>query len=388
MEFVDEMVAAQPGLVSKAVIGKSHEGRDIVAVRLGLNSTTTTTAASAEGGGAKPKNSVIVLGGVHAREWASASMVNSIHNFAVHTSSSPRLTAILSTFDIYYIPITNPDGYEYTFTGDRLWRKNRQPLVESMSFNSTRCVGIDINRNFPSGWQPSSRADWALGLNGAGPCGLTYPGSKAAEAIEVKAVMDWAENVLVKEMRANVTAFYDVHAYSQLWMYSPGYSCVQKPHNPSALSSASLRASSAIARFSGARFTTGQICPVLYAAAGCSTDWAYESLKAPYSFAIELSPGRDDGAGFLLPADRIRITAGEMQAGLLASLEEMAGIAEQKEGDEVVPGWRASGNTASSKGEIDKKPKTAGSSGAGSTGSGWMSAVFGLGLAWWVSVVV
>ena len=40
----------------------------------------------------------------------------------------------------YFLPVLNPDGYEYTHTHDRMWRKNRARYGE--------CVGVDLNRNF------------------------------------------------------------------------------------------------------------------------------------------------------------------------------------------------------------------------------------------------
>ena len=39
----------------------------------------------------------------------------------------------------YILPVTNPDGYEYTKT-DRFWRKTRSPNDGSV------CVGTDANR--------------------------------------------------------------------------------------------------------------------------------------------------------------------------------------------------------------------------------------------------
>jgi murein tripeptide amidase MpaA len=44
------------------------------------------------------------------------------------------------------MPLVNPDGYEYSWTTDRLWRKNRTPNLGSS------CVGTDLNRNFGFKW--------------------------------------------------------------------------------------------------------------------------------------------------------------------------------------------------------------------------------------------
>lgn len=48
--------------------------------------------------------------------------------------------------DYYILPVANPDGYEYTFLTDRLWRKNRRKA------GSTGCLGVDLNRNFGYRW--------------------------------------------------------------------------------------------------------------------------------------------------------------------------------------------------------------------------------------------
>ena len=41
----------------------------------------------------------------------------------------------------------NPDGYEYTWTTNRFWLKNR---------NTRNCrSGVNLNRNFPSFWRAS-----------------------------------------------------------------------------------------------------------------------------------------------------------------------------------------------------------------------------------------
>jgi hypothetical protein len=52
----------------------------------------------------------------------------------------PGGAALLASRDVWVLPVANPDGYEYTFTTDRLWRKNRRD-------NGDGTFGVDLNRN-------------------------------------------------------------------------------------------------------------------------------------------------------------------------------------------------------------------------------------------------
>lgn len=74
------------------------------------------------------------------------------------------MTRLLDKLEFIVVPIVNPDGYEvilyvetvaevlaimliqYTWTDDRLWRKNRANIGDS------ECRGVDLNRNFNDHW--------------------------------------------------------------------------------------------------------------------------------------------------------------------------------------------------------------------------------------------
>jgi murein tripeptide amidase MpaA len=65
---------------------------------------------------------------------------------------------LLANVDWLIVPMTNPDGYEFSRTNNRLWRQNRRQIKPN-------CIGVDLNRNFEFSWRTSSSA-----------CGsLTYP---------------------------------------------------------------------------------------------------------------------------------------------------------------------------------------------------------------------
>ena len=60
--------------------------------------------------------------------------------------NDPIISKILQKYEIHIMPLVNPDGYEYSWTTNRLWRKNRNPNIGSS------CVGTDLNRNFGFKW--------------------------------------------------------------------------------------------------------------------------------------------------------------------------------------------------------------------------------------------
>lgn len=105
-------------------------------------------------------------------------------------SESPELKSI----DWYILPVMNPDGYEYTFKYDRLWRKNRR--------RNGFCSGVDLNRNYGHKWggQGSSKQ----------PCSETFGGAKAFSEPETKAVQDFIER-----SNANFKASLSFHSYGQ-----------------------------------------------------------------------------------------------------------------------------------------------------------------------------
>jgi len=109
-------------------------------------------------------------GGIHAREWISPAAVTYIIDFLVENSEN------LET-DYYILPVVNPDGYEYTFNSDRLWRKNRR--------KGSTCAGIDLNRNFGYRWGGKGTSK--------NMCHDTYAGKKPFSEPETDAIRNFFE---------------------------------------------------------------------------------------------------------------------------------------------------------------------------------------------------
>lgn len=98
--WLDSLPTDYPGKVTVISAGASGENRDIKGVKISF------------GAG---KRNVFIEGGIHAREWISPATVTYIIN-EVLTSTNPRFRKIAESFDWYFFPSTNPDGYEYTHT--------------------------------------------------------------------------------------------------------------------------------------------------------------------------------------------------------------------------------------------------------------------------------
>ena len=110
-------------------IGRSIEERDIPMIHI--------TNLNHHG----PKKAIWFNGGQHAREWISTATVLYLAYKFLHLSQDPLISKYLNETDIYITPVMNPDGYEYTHTKDRLWRKNRRR-------NWDGSHGVDLNRNW------------------------------------------------------------------------------------------------------------------------------------------------------------------------------------------------------------------------------------------------
>ena len=112
-----ETAAAYPKITKLVTIGKTVQGKDILALKV-------TKDAKKVKDGKRP--SVLYGGAQHAREWITPEMVRRLmHYYLEGYGSDPQLTRIIRTTELWFLPVSNPDGYDYTFSADnRLWRKN------------------------------------------------------------------------------------------------------------------------------------------------------------------------------------------------------------------------------------------------------------------------
>ncbi|NXG95177.1 CBPA1 Carboxypeptidase, partial [Loxia leucoptera] len=283
-EWMDVLVEDHASLVSKVQIGQSYEQRPLLVLKFST------------GGSNRP--AIWLDTGIHAREWITqATGVWTANKIAKEYGQDPSVTAILDSMDIFLEIVTNPDGFAFTHSSNRLWRKTR-------SINAgSRCVGVDPNRNWDAGFGDA-------GASG-NSCSDTYHGPYPNSEPEVKSIVDFVKS------HGNIKAFISIHSYSQLLLYPYGYTETLAP-NAQELHELSAKAVAALTSLYGTKYKYGSIITTIYRASGSTVDWTYnQGIK--YSFTFEL---RDTGRnGFLLPAKQIVPTAQETWLALKVIME-------------------------------------------------------------------
>ncbi|XP_014679942.1 PREDICTED: carboxypeptidase B-like, partial [Priapulus caudatus] len=188
----------------------------------------------------------------------------------------------------HILPVVNPDGYEYSHTHDRMWRKSRSGPING-------CYGADVNRNFDFKWME-------IGAS-SDPCSSTFAGTTPASEIETRNLRDY-----VLPLANDMKAFITMHSYSQLWLTPWGYTS-ELPSDYDDLYNLAVKATDTLTSMYGTEYTVGSAANVLYESSGTSRDWAKGVPKVKYVYTVEL---RDTGYyGFLLPEDQIEPTSEE-----------------------------------------------------------------------------
>ena len=161
--FLDSLARANPQ-IHLDTIGHTLEGRPILAVKVGAVDDSPS------------RPNVLFMATYHAREWAATEMaLRLVRHLSASPAPSPRVDSLVRRRDIWIIPVVNPDGYQHTFTTDRLWRKNRRP-------NTDGTYGVDLNRNHAEHWGLDDVGSSAVGS------AETYRGPSAESELETQAI--------------------------------------------------------------------------------------------------------------------------------------------------------------------------------------------------------
>lgn len=268
-------------------LGVSAQGRPILGVQIAFDNENRTT--------------VFVESGIHAREWIAPATATYIIDQLVNSKDS-AVQALARSQRWYIFPTVNPDGYQYTFKGDRMWRKNRALFGI--------CRGVDLNRNFPFHWN-------VTGASGD-PCRYDYSGPSAASEVETQRMIEFIRHRVESE---RIRTFISLHSYSQMIMFPYGHSA-ERVDNYHDLTDIGKLAANKIKDVSGRIYKSGSIYETIYPSSGGSKDWAHGQLKIPITFSYELRGPADSEDLFILSAKEIEPTAAEAFASIQTIVQE------------------------------------------------------------------
>jgi hypothetical protein len=279
--FADGLVAARPDLVRRQRIGQSLEGRELFALRV----------TSPTGGGFDGRKPVILINSLqHAREWVSVmATMYTVNRLATEWAPGSADADILDRYEVVLVPIVNADGYVYTWTTDRFWRKTRRP-------NGNGSFGVDPNRNWSYEWGRNS------GSSGD-PRSDIYRGTVPFSEPETAAMRD-----LVTSLGSRTVLHWDVHTFGRWILWPWGYT--SNPTPAAGLFAAWGPGMAEAMRTGGQTYRPGQSYQTLYPTSGAAKDYMYGAADA-LSWTIELTTG-----GFSLPPTEIRPAGEEVYRGV------------------------------------------------------------------------
>ena len=115
---------------------------------------------------------------------------------------------LLQSTELWFMPVANPDGYQYTFSTERLWRKN----LRDNDGNGQITVGdgVDPNRNFPNHWGYDNEGSSGI------PSSDTYRGKAPASEAETLAMKGLLDRIKFK-FQVNY------HSNGQWLLYAEGW---------------------------------------------------------------------------------------------------------------------------------------------------------------------
>lgn len=248
---IDTIANRYPDLVTADVIGKSEEGRNIPVLRIGNENA---------------EHHVLLQGAIHGREHMTAWLLMALVDEWVGQG-------IEEYGDICYhvIPMTNPDGVIISQTKTlneeqiAIYKSDKAKGYTTLSQSEyaaqwkANANGVDLNRNFPSGWESI--------LEHTSPSSERYRGTSPFCAKETAALRDYTN-----AYPFDITISY--HASGSLIYYDYG--------NNKETNEASKKLAQAIESVTGYPLEPGS-----YVDGAGYKDWAIDELSIP-SLTIEI----------------------------------------------------------------------------------------------------
>lgn len=245
MAQLDNMHTLYPNLISARQPASeitTVEGRNLYYVKISDNPDIN-----------EDENEVLYTALHHAREPGGLMhVIYYMYYLLENYSTDPTIKNLVDNTEMYFIPVVNPDGYQYNYTtdpnGGGQWRKNRFD-------NGDGTYGVDLNRNY--GYQ------WGYDNSGSSPYSSeeTYRGASPFSENETQAMKEFCE---AHEFKIAL----NYHTYSNLLLFAWGYDNILSPDNDLMLEYGRLMTLEN-------NYTYGPCATTIYPSNGGSDDWMY-----------------------------------------------------------------------------------------------------------------
>ncbi|MFH8987520.1 M14 family zinc carboxypeptidase [Streptomyces sp. NPDC017940] len=201
-EEIVRTAQAHPGITKVVSIGKTVQGKDILALKL-------SKGAKKSKDGSKP--ATLYMSNQHAREWITPEMTRRLlHHYLDNYGKDKRVTRLVNSTELWFVLSANPDGYDFTHAagGDRQWRKNLRDIDGDGRIAAGD--GVDLNRNFAYKWGYDNEG------SSPNPSSETYRGTGAMSEPETKAIDRF-------QKRIGFTYGINYHSAAELILYGVGW---------------------------------------------------------------------------------------------------------------------------------------------------------------------
>ncbi len=270
---MDSMVHKFPTLCSKTSIGNTTGGLPMYVLKISDNVATDETK--------EPE--ILFTGLHHAREGMSGmNLIFFMQYLLENYATNPQVKEIVDSRQLYFIPVTNVDGYNYNTTsanwtaGKFLHRKNLKANGGTQNSDGSGGPGVDLNRNYSK----------YFGKNNTGSSNTTssdaYRGTAAFSEAETQNM-----RAFVNGRRFNMAVNY--HCYGNWWI---------RPNGPADPTTALAPADRDVYRQMANLFTKyngfvyGNANETVYEVNGYSDDWLFSDdltlRKRVFAFSPEI----------------------------------------------------------------------------------------------------
>ncbi|EDW68996.1 carboxypeptidase B1 [Drosophila virilis] len=257
-EYLESLPQRYPQRALLKQFGRSYEGRALKLLTIN------------NGDGRRKKPVILIDATMHAREWIAPSFaLYIIQQLLDHNVEHAEL---LKDYDWVIMPVVNADGYEFTHTDSRYWRKTRKPTWDPEN------IGTDLNRNFGYEWghDEGSSAD---------PAEEIYRGEHAFDQPESQVVRD-----VLLHYSDRLDFYLSLHSYGNYFLLPWGHTSAF-PSNYFDMMEVADAGAMAIVQATNGIYSYGSGYHLMYPTSGDSIDYAVGVANATVAITMELPAG-------------------------------------------------------------------------------------------------